>query len=703
MKLKIPINRNNNINKKIFNTIKIKQANIDIDFFHNKLLNNIIEISHFDEGILGIYKLNNKNSNKVMSFKTNLKKVNSAIIKSKQPFRINLSNSKVRIIKNNNFFNQSKIYRNKTDDKYKFFSKSLNNIKNSINSVNNSINVSTIIHSKHKDNKSKKYVKILEKKMKEKLSKIVNIDDVNCCYHKKVKKEENTKNNDNKIVTYLIEANKSINPFPKRVSQYEKQQIFIHNLFKYIKEEVKTYFIQNGFSSIKEYFNDWLFYKRNNQDKNKSYLDINEIYVYLKEKICLNIAKEYVNLIFNDMKFDIKNFKNFFFEENSGKISFIINNNCFLEKLNSEFANKNNKDYYTLSPNSSYFLKNTQNNFNIKFELLFRILKENRAKLLDKICDGNTDDNKIEYSYNEFYKLIESLKLDKELCEPKIVKKIFLKYQNKNKLNIKNFINVLYGNQIIENKDYLDKYKTSNLEATIDKINKNNNLLLKEKSQIINEKLNMNKNNNISNSKSNYQKKFNSYMNKNTDGSSERNTKYIKSKNRFFRKKIDKFRMKSLSPSDEQRKIFNKSANNKYNKKIPSKIDVLSNRKIFSFSDKNTKENSINSLISSNREDKKIKKDSKRINLRKKPKKEKIIFNKFKSIRIKGNYKLNKDIDKDYKNKINNLNRPSSSYNKIEKYLNKMNNYSNLMESQITKISKESRIQNLNSDIIDLI
>ena len=215
------------INKKIFNTIKIKQENIDIDFFHNKLLNNIIEINHFDEGILGIYKLNNKKSNKVMSFKTNLKKVNSAIIKSKQPFRINLSSSKVRIIKNNNFCNQSKIYRNKTDDKYKFFSKSLNNIKNSINSVNNSINVSTIIHSKHKDNKSKKYVKILEKKMKEKLSKIVNIDDVNCCYHKKVKKEENTKNNENKIVTYLIESNKCINPFPKRVSQYEKQQIFI--------------------------------------------------------------------------------------------------------------------------------------------------------------------------------------------------------------------------------------------------------------------------------------------------------------------------------------------------------------------------------------------------------------------------------------------------------------------------------------------
>jgi len=703
MKVKIPINRNNYINKNMFNKIKNKQSSIDIDFFHNKLLNNIIEINHFDEGIWGIYKLNNKNINRnkvVIPFRASLKKTNSAIINSVQPKRTNLSSAKVSIIKNNNFFTQSLILRNKNDDNYKFFSKSVNNIKSSINSVNNSI-----IHSKNKDNKLKKFANILEKKMKEKIRKIANIEDVNCCYHNKIKNKENIKINDNKIITYLVEENKNNNLIPRKLSQYEKQKIFMHNLFKYVKEEVKKYFIQNGFSSIKEYFNDWLLYKKNNIHKNKSYLDVDEIYIYLKEKISLNIAKEYVNLIFHNIKFDIKNFKNFFFEENSGKTSFIITDNCLLKKLNSEITNKNNKDNnYTLSPNSSYFLKNTQNNYNIKYELLFKSLKKYRAKLLDKICDCSTNDNKIEYEYNEFYKLIDSLNINKELSDSKIIKKIFLKYQNKSKINIKDFIKDLYGNQNTNNKESLEKYKTSNLKLIIDKKNNNinKNLLLKENSQILNRKLNINNNNNISNNKSNSQKQFNNYMNKNTEGS-EYNNKYIESKNIFFRKRIEKYLRKTLSPSNEKRKKSNKSAINKYNKNSDSKIGEISNKKVSAFSDKNTKENSINSLINSNREEKILKIDSKRISLKKKPKKEKTSFNKFKSIRLRSNNKLNKDIDKDNKSKINYLSRSRSSYNKIEKFRYKTPNYSNFMENQMMKISKESRINNLNSDIIDLI
>jgi hypothetical protein len=182
------------------------------------------------------------------------------------------------------------------------------------------------------------------------------------------------------------------------------------------------------------------------------------------------------------MKFDIKNFKNFFFEENSGKTSFIITNNCLLKQLNSDFENKNkDNNNYTLSPNSSYFLENTQNNSNIKYELLFKTLKKYRSKLLDKICDFTTNDNKIEYAYtyNEFYKLIESLNIDKELSDSKITKKIFLKYQKNKKINIKNFINVLYGNQTTNNKEYLDNNKKNNLKIIVDKKNKNDNNLLK--------------------------------------------------------------------------------------------------------------------------------------------------------------------------------------------------------------------------------
>ena len=180
-----------------------------------------------------------------------------------------------------------------------------------------------------------------------------------------------------------------------------------------------------------------------------------------------------------------------------------------------------------------------------------------------------------------------------------------MEYQKKNKINIKNFINVLYGNQINNNKEYLERYKTNSLKIINDNKNKNN-LLIKQNLQELNKKLNINKNNNISNYKSNSQKQFNSNINKNTDGSEyNNNNKYIKSKNRIFRKRIEKYKTNSLSPSLEQKKIFNKSENNKYNKNISEKIDVISKKKCFSFSDRNTKENSINTLINLNREEKK--------------------------------------------------------------------------------------------------
>ena len=53
--------------------------------------------------------------------------------------------------------------------------------------------------------------------------------------------------------------------------------------------------------------------------------------------------------------------------------------------------------------------------------------------------------NNIEYEYNDFNYLINSLNINKKILESKIIKSIFIKYQNKNKkLNIKYFINILY-------------------------------------------------------------------------------------------------------------------------------------------------------------------------------------------------------------------------------------------------------------------
>ena len=104
-------------------------------------------------------------------------------------------------------------------------------------------------------------------------------------------------------------------------SFFDKKGRDLNYIISKIKEEVKKYFIKYKFSSIKDYFNDWLYFKRKKDYQRKLTLDEDDIYYYLKEKIGVKVFKDEVEKIFKCKKiiFDINMFKYFFFEEDCVK------------------------------------------------------------------------------------------------------------------------------------------------------------------------------------------------------------------------------------------------------------------------------------------------------------------------------------------------------------------------------------------------
>ena len=323
------INNINKINANLINKINSKQKIIDMDFFHNKLLNNIIEMNNFENDFISLSNNNRKNEkNKLKNFHSPLKRINSAITSKKIPENNENINS---IIKSNKIFNKNKLsnihnkIQNKTiNEENKLLKSTIYNFPDNINAIKKknsrvfqNFNKSQIKEDE-KCNKMSKYVNILEKKMKEKLMKITNFEDLDCCYQKiKIrnfkKNNENAKNcqlfldinkkyklnkppyvedkNDKKKIltsksnnlNYNTKNNSTINT----ITYFDKYNLInLGKISQYIKEEVKKYFIKNNFSSIKDFFNDWL---NKNDNKNKIYLDIESISFYLKQKIVLKI------------------------------------------------------------------------------------------------------------------------------------------------------------------------------------------------------------------------------------------------------------------------------------------------------------------------------------------------------------------------------------------------------------------------------
>ena len=808
--------RNNikKINNSLLDKIKFKEKNIDNDFFHNKLLNNIIEINYLDNDLISLSNCNRKNE-KENSKKLNspIKKFNSATMKNK-----NLENNEYnnRPIRSNNIFNKRKSnsflfnsdthnkIQNKTiNEENKLLKSTIYNFPDNIKSIKKSNYIfhridKSLIKEDEKCNKMNKYVNILERKMKEKLMKITNFDDINCCYqninikyfkkksidfnnknankiyldinkiYKLNKYDKSTKNEETTQKSNILTSKTNRNPQNSKNNSMIKtlcdQEIYKNNnlnkLSQYIKEEVKKYFIKNNFSSIKDYFNDWILPKNKNYINTQMYLDADNIYLYLKRKIGLKISKEDINIIFGNAHtyLDLEYFKNYFFEENSGKEYFIITKDLLLTKSKLDFENKNNKDNIGLLSHISFNSKNKEMDLNVKYNLLFNTLKDQKALILDKICE-HMENNNIEYEFNDFNNLINSLKIDKNILEHKTIKSIFIKYQNKNKkLNIKYFINILYGNENI-NKECLFEGKESNekdlkekgfnekelieikkesnennKKEEMHKINdfKSNNYEIKKNNFIINRNLNNNKKLNINITKSENESNLNKNnnnnpinINKNTEGSSDYTEIVIKSKKKFFKNKFEKSKkLKNNvgSPPSNLKNNFNKSVGgsshiNKQTKIFEPKNARKHNKKIFDFHEKNIKEHNINN-ITSNKEkiiskdkeikEKKLSTNSKKYSL--KIKKQKLFkFSNFKTIKIfkkSKKYKENeisKNDNNDNEDTHFKRKRPLSSNIKRKRKIIKNNNYSKIMNFDIPKIFEESRVQYLNSDIIDLI
>ena len=505
------------------------------------------------------------------------------------------------------------------------------------------------------------------------------------------------------------------------------------NFSQYIKEQVKLFFIKNNFSSIKEFFNDWFI-----DNKNKLYLDTDSIFIYLKKRIGLKISKDDVNKIFVDTLsyLDIERFKNYFFEENSGKECFIITKDLLLKKAKSDFENVINKDNYLLFSPKSLFSKNKEKDFIFKYSLFFSALKDQKSILLDKICEYNPNNNNIEYNYNDFYNLINSLKIDKNILDSKIIKALFIKHQNKNKkLNIKYFINILYGNENIKKECFLNekviniKENTHNELQNIINIHQNN--LETNKNNTITKVSPNNNNLNIRKNISNLNKKNiniikneikpisnnNSIIiNKNTENSSDNIDIIIKPKNKFAKNEVNKNNMIPechklkimLNKSEEEISNLNKVINNNR-----TKLNKKKNKKLFSFQkDSNISNSKISKreIVNSNKKDKNNFKTIKNYNMKSK-KEKKFKYNIFKTIKIKKKYKLNKEndnskngnksIEKNKKIKRSLSSKLKRKKKNFEKIFRK--NKSNLIKFEMSGISEISRIQYLNSDIIDLI
>ena len=756
MKLKIPfdLKANNKLRYNLLNNIRCKKSKLNINFSQKKFLNSfeneVIEISNNKNS----FKEQEKNENFIFN---NMRKIKSSKIMSRQLFRDNKSNNSNLLIRINNGFNKNKNI-NYNKDRYKFQeNKSINDIdykkiksnfiifNNNFNSINNNINFNinkrifsptnkSVIKEDKKCNSVKDFSKYFEKKIKDKLRQITNFEDVNYCFRSKLLnifpknktneneninkitldlkkniKVEEINNNSNQRLSNIFKKNEMIKALP---NNKENKRNNISELSQYIKEKVKKYYSKYNFSSIEDYFNDWLFYKRNNEIQHENYLDIEKIFIYLKEKLGLKISKEDIHKIFNYNKIylDLENFKNFFFDNNLAKESLVITNNSKLKKLPFDLI-KIDKDNHIFSNSSKDYLESSKREIYLNCDLLFNLLIKNKSKILDKIFNSNNGNFLKEgYTYNDFYNLINSLNLnvDKKIFSSEIIKKLFIKYQNSNKkLNLKYFINQLYENENSDKKEYYENNinketnKIDNFKYKILKLNENN-INAKEGVGINNKRYDININNN------NLRKKEKNFITNNIDKKTEINIDF-KTQKKYYQNKNEKIEIKSCSPSFKYKKNFNHYSDNSLdiNKKKLNKSKEKNNiqkpkNRVSSFSDKNLKENSINTPIKSNKEDFILKEKEKNIksiifsNFKNKYKKEKINKN-IKTKRFL--YKTKLDIEKD-NIKTKYLKRPKSTFNIRRKLKSNINNST---KYQISKIFRDSKIYYLNLDIIDLI
>ena len=471
----------------------------------------------------------------------------------------------------------------------------------------------------------------------------------------------NTNKEDNHTKRIMLHSQSMTNTTK---SFFDKKGRELNTITSKIKEEVQNYFIKYKFSSIKDYFNDWLYFKRKKDYQKKLTLDEDDIYYYLKEKIGVKVYKDEVEKIFKCKKiiFDINMFKYFFFEEDSIKRNIYITDTYFRKFSKFNFYNKHKEDNKFLSfsdifKNSKYSIPIFKNN------LLISALKEHKSKIISQICYNLFKNNKrIEYDYSEFSNLFQNLNVDKKIVNYKTVRKIFNKFKNGNdKVNIKYFIDNLFKNDNI--KDEFLSGKNENKKNIIEHLTNSNNYNSNTIKYHLNE-IELNKNDNINDigqrtplkEIENYNfKPPSNYIKKeiNINNNSSSINKFIKFDDSKIKKKFKK-------------------------KKIFTNFDLGSKNNHFANTTRETKQNFWR-------------------------------LNSYRTIRLR-----NQSTTNDSNILTNGKNTTSKKFNQIETNILKFNkclfgvinnnnkNYSNAMNNETIKIlPEEPRIQKLNSDIIN--
>ena len=668
-----------------------KSSHFNFDFYHNKLLKNAIESNIFFNGYISL-----SNTRSHYYFKKKEKSMNH--IFSSDNKRNNSSKNKTDLTPRT-IFNSANSDKRETK-KYSFKSKNLSSINISDNSYNFHKEQNEIINSDKKlliyfnknnlkEEENLSYNTFKHKNFSENILNKYSAKDKKDYLHKKLTKSEFIKsklfesNNDKKVSKTLrpkidkkiqviipSQSAKNISKISQSTTTKEDTSKFV----QLIKNKAKNYFIEHRFSSVKDYFNDWLYYKRKKDYQKKLYLDVDSIYYYLKDKIGIKIFKNQVSKIFNcnNTVFDINQFKDFFFEENSGQKSLLINKKLLLNYnlFNSYNYFKKNKGY-SFSSFSDIIKSTKTKNPIFKNNLLIRVLKENKSKIIDKICDNLVEnDKKEEYNFTEFNNLFEQLNLDKNVVNKKMTKKLFNKYKNKNeKVNIKYFINNLES--IDDDKNELFKDKEENKENMIETPRRKAYHKFFYSNPI---NLHLNK----------IQFKDNNEDNNKTKSSPINKIEKYSFKSNTLTAKVEK-NIKSFNNTSQTNKLikFNELKKNKKLKK--KKFCILFDSGAKSMNQSNMIKSIKPKFIKSN--------DNKTIK----------VENKFRT-----NYNHNitlKEIDKNIK-KFATLTRPVSVYNKafLEMNINNNKNNSNYIDNRIQKLfSEDSKIQKLNSDIIDLI
>ena len=280
----------------------------------------------------------------------------------------------------------------------------------------------------------------------------------------------------------------------------------------------------------------------------------------------------------------------------------------------------------------------------------------------------------------------QNLNIDKKIINKKVIKNVFNKYKKENeKVDIKYFIYNLYRNDTIKNEIFCYEEDNKNTKSNIGPNYYNSNP--------INLHLNKIEFPNKNNSKNKMQ--INKIIQKNNNSNEMKQKPQIQG--------IERYKYKAKTPSFKSEINFNKKMNNynystqlnKFMKFSESKVmKKLKKKNLFSLYDTSLKSNNQTSILKANKQ-------------------KMMDLSSYKTIRIKKKYQANtinnittkSNIDYNTK-KQETAERPISAYSKCLLGINNNNyrNISNYFENETIKIvSEDTRMQNLNSDIINLI